>query len=98
LRLYKQDDFFYAEGVFHEASAFYPALFGSGSSGLGFGDMYANTSNYWFAVAIGHVLLGLQVLLGYVLLGALVTRFGVLFTSGLIPGQFKEKQEGHQKV
>ena len=65
---------------------------------LGFGDMYANTSNYWFAVAIGHVLLGLQVLLGYVLLGALVTRFGVLFTSGLIPGQFKEKQEGHQKV
>jgi len=56
---------------------------------LGFGDMYANANNYTLAAVCGHLLLGLQVILGYVLLGALVTRFGVLFTSGLIPGEFK---------
>jgi uncharacterized protein YjbI with pentapeptide repeats len=60
---------------------------------LGFGDMYANANNYGLAAVCGHVLLGLHVLLGYVLLGALVTRFGVLFTSGLIPGEFKKEQE-----
>lgn len=43
---------------------------------LGFGDMYANAHGPW-----GHVLLTLQVLLGYVMLGALITRFAVLFTS-----------------
>lgn len=60
---------------------------------LGFGDMYANAHNYWFAATLGHLLLGLQVLLGYCLLGALITRFAVLFKSGLIPGQFQEKQK-----
>lgn len=44
---------------------------------VGFGDMHAN------ALSIpGHVLLTLQVLLGYMLLGALVTRFAVLFSAG----------------
>ena len=43
---------------------------------LGFGDMYAQPGSY-----LGHILLTIQVLLGYVLLGALVTRFAVLFTS-----------------
>lgn len=43
---------------------------------LGFGDMYANSGSI-----LGHILLTFQVLLGYVLLGALVTRFAILFTS-----------------
>jgi len=44
---------------------------------LGFGDMYANPQSY-----LGHALLVFQVLLGYVLLGALITRLSILFTSG----------------
>jgi hypothetical protein len=43
---------------------------------LGFGDLYALDSSY-----LGHVLLMLQVIFGYVILGALVTRLGILFTS-----------------
>ena len=43
---------------------------------LGFGDLYAMKTSY-----LGHVLLMVQVILGYVLLGALVTRLGILFTS-----------------
>jgi len=52
---------------------------------LGFGDMYANPASIW-----GHALLTLQVFLGYVLLGALVTRFAVLFTAGGPAGRFSE--------
>jgi predicted permease len=52
---------------------------------LGFGDMYANKGSI-----AGHVLLILQVILGYVLLGALVTRFAVLFTAGGPAGKFAE--------
>lgn len=59
---------------------------------LGFGDMFANSQSIW-----GHILLMLQVLLGYVLLGALVTRFAVLFHYGLIPGKFKEEQKERPK-
>lgn len=56
---------------------------------LGFGDMYANAQSIW-----GHILLSLQVILGYVLLGALVTRFAVLFTAGGPAGEFaKEKKK-----
>lgn len=44
---------------------------------LGFGDMYADPNG-----VPGHALLIIHVLLGYVFLGALVTRFGILFTSG----------------
>ncbi len=50
---------------------------------LGFGDMYAMSTSLW-----GHLLLTLQVLSGYVLLGALVTRFAVLFTAGGPEGRF----------
>jgi len=50
---------------------------------LGFGDMYANAQSIW-----GHILLTMQVILGYVLLGALVTRFAVLFTAGGPAGTF----------
>jgi hypothetical protein len=52
---------------------------------LGFGDMYANAQSIW-----GHILLSLQVILGYVLLGALVTRFAVLFTAGGPAGKFAD--------
>ena len=55
---------------------------------LGFGDMYANAHNIW-----GHILLSFQVILGYVLLGALVTRFAVLFTAGGPAGKFAEKKQ-----
>lgn len=44
---------------------------------LGFGDIAANPDSWQ-----GQVLLMAQVILGYVLLGALVTRFAVLFTAG----------------
>jgi len=44
---------------------------------LGFGDIAANPTD-----PAGHVLLMVQVILGYVLLGAIVTRLAVLFTTG----------------
>ncbi|MBW7992749.1 MAG: hypothetical protein FVQ84_22405 [Planctomycetes bacterium] len=50
---------------------------------LGFGDMYAYPTSW-----IGHILLMVQVILGYVLLGALITRFAVLFTAGGPAGKF----------
>jgi hypothetical protein len=50
---------------------------------LGFGDMYANKQSM-----TGHLLLMFQVILGYVLLGALVTRFAALFTAGGPAGSF----------
>jgi uncharacterized protein YjbI with pentapeptide repeats len=46
---------------------------------LGFGDIHADPTSL-----AGHLVLSAEVLLGYVLLGALVTRFAVLFT-GLGP-------------
>ncbi|MHC4478257.1 MAG: pentapeptide repeat-containing protein [Planctomycetota bacterium] len=48
---------------------------------LGFGDMYANAHGFWRGL-FGNVLLVVQVIFGYVLLGALITRFAVLFTAG----------------
>lgn len=50
---------------------------------LGFGDIAANPDSWG-----GQTLLMLQVILGYVLLGALVTRFAVLFTAGGPAGKF----------
>ena len=50
---------------------------------LGFGDMHAEKGSI-----LGHILLTLQVLLGYVMLGALVTRFAVMFTGGGPAGKF----------
>ena len=52
---------------------------------LGFGDIAANPDSWQ-----GQVLLMIQVILGYVLLGALVTRFAVLFTAGGPAGQFSK--------
>ena len=53
---------------------------------LGFGDLFARAHEPW-----GHVFLSIQVILGYVLLGALVTRFAVLFSAGGPPGRFSPK-------
>jgi uncharacterized protein YjbI with pentapeptide repeats len=53
---------------------------------LGFGDMYAKFNSFW-----GHLFLIIQVLLGYILLAALVTRFAVLFTAGGPSGKFSKK-------
>ncbi len=50
---------------------------------LGFGDMHANCRSF-----VGHLLPTIQVILGYVLLGALVTRLAVLFTSDGPAGSF----------
>lgn len=55
---------------------------------LGFGDMYADAESIW-----GHILLTIQVILGYVLLGALVTRFAVLFTAGGPAEEFADEKE-----
>jgi len=60
---------------------------------LGFGDMYANSQSVW-----GHILLTIQVILGYVLLGALVTRFAVLFTAGGPVGRFANEKEKKDKI
>jgi hypothetical protein len=58
---------------------------------LGFGDMYAKSGS-WF----GHILLVFQVLMGYIMLGALVTRFAILF-SGVGPAQKPGKARKDQK-
>lgn len=44
---------------------------------LGFGDMYTSSTS-----VVGHILLMLQVLIGYLLLGALITRLAIMFTAG----------------
>lgn len=54
---------------------------------LGFGDIAANPDSWG-----GQTLLMLQVILGYVLLGALVTRFAVLFTAGGPAGKFADEK------
>jgi hypothetical protein len=58
---------------------------------LGFGDMYANAARPGYRWWLGHILLIVQVILGYVLLGALVTRFAILFTAGGPAGKFSKK-------
>jgi len=55
---------------------------------LGFSDMYANARSIW-----AHILITIQALFGYVLLGALVTRFAVLFTAGGPAGKFADQKE-----
>lgn len=59
---------------------------------LGFGDMYAATRSL-----AGHLLLTFQVLLGYCLLAALVTRLAILFTASGPAGKFaKNGTRGEQ--
>jgi hypothetical protein len=59
---------------------------------LGFGDMHAIRSNNVWAL-FGYLFLSLQVIIGYVLMGALVTRLGVLFSgTGLAQKPNKTKR------
>lgn len=60
---------------------------------LGFGDIAANPDS-----TCGQLLLMLQVILGYVLLGALVTRFAVLFTAGGPAGKFADEKGFIERV
>ena len=60
---------------------------------LGFGDIAANPDSW-----IGQTLLMLQVILGYVLLGALITRFAVLFTAGGPAGRFADEKTFWQRI
>lgn len=60
---------------------------------IGFGNMDANAQSI-----LGHILIGLQVILGYVLLAALVTRFAVLFTAGGPAGKFADEKEKTSKI
>ena len=55
---------------------------------LGFGDVYANPHSH-----LGQFFLCCQVVLGYVLLGALVTRLAVLFTAGGPAAAFSRAQD-----
>ncbi len=54
---------------------------------LGFGDIHANPDS-----RVGQILLMFQVLLGYILLAALVTRFAVLFQAGGPAGKFPDEK------
>ena len=60
---------------------------------LGFGDIAANPDSW-----TGQTLLMIQVILGYVLLGALVTRFAVLFTAGGPAGKFADEKSIWQRL
>jgi len=55
---------------------------------LGFGDIAANPDSN-----LGQVLLMLQVILGYFLFGALITRFAVLFTAGGPAGKLADENK-----
>jgi uncharacterized protein YjbI with pentapeptide repeats len=63
-----------------------PIYFSVVTMTTGFSNMYANAQSIW-----GHILIGIQVVLGYILLGALVTRFAVLFTAGGPAGKFSDE-------
>jgi len=54
---------------------------------LGFGDMYAKSQSFY-----GYLFLMVQVILGYVVLGALITRFAILFTAEGPVGTFAKKE------
>lgn len=54
---------------------------------VGFTNMHANAHSAW-----AHILVSMQMILGFVLLGALVTRFAVLFTAGGPAGKFADEK------
>ena len=60
---------------------------------LGFGDIAANPDSH-----LGQILLMVQVLLGYLMLGALVTRFAVLFTAGGPAAKFTKLTKQKEKT
>lgn len=56
---------------------------------LGFGDIHANSDSW-----VGQILLMVQVLFGYGLLGSLITRLAILFTADGPAGKFVAMDEG----
>jgi len=60
---------------------------------VGFTNMHANAHSVW-----AHIFVSLQMILGFVLLGALVTRFAVLFTAGGPAGRFADEKEKTSKI
>jgi len=60
---------------------------------VGFTNMHANAHSFW-----AHILVGFQMILGFVLLGALVTRFAVLFTAGGPAGKFADEKTICQRL
>lgn len=61
---------------------------------LGFGDIHAGTSEAEWAAWAGHVLLTIQVLLGYFMLGVLITRLAILFQSPGAPTDHRDEKYG----
>jgi len=59
---------------------------------LGFGDIYANPQSI-----IGHILLMIQVIMGYVILGGLVTRLSILFNADGPSAPKPNKEQSHRK-
>ncbi len=55
---------------------------------VGFTNMHANAHSVW-----AHILVSFQMILGFVLLGALVTRFAILFTAGGPAGKFADDKK-----
>jgi len=64
---------------------------------LGFGDMHANAKGSTACYVWGHIALMAQVLLGYVLLGAIITRMAILFQAGGPAGTFANKPAPKEK-
>jgi hypothetical protein len=60
---------------------------------VGFTNMHANAHSFW-----AHILVGFQMILGFVLLGALVTRFAVLFTAGGPAGKFADEKTIRERL
>ena len=85
-------DFVMVYGHVGDIRSFWHALYFSvvTMTTLGFGDIAANPDSW-----IGQTL---QVILGYVLLGALVTRFAVLFTAGGPAGKFADEKVKGKKA
>ena len=52
---------------------------------LGFGDLYANPHLSGLCHYVSHAVLAVHVAIGYVLLGALITRFAIMFQGGVGP-------------
>ncbi|MDD5064439.1 MAG: pentapeptide repeat-containing protein [Phycisphaerae bacterium] len=83
-------NFVMVNGVVGDIRGFWHVLYFSvvTMTTLGFGDIAANPDSWW-----GQTLLMAQVILGYVLLGTLITRFAVLFTAGGPAGKFAKGEK-----
>lgn len=91
---YKYPDCLLIRGQVGELRGFLHAFYFSvvTMTTLGFGDIHANPDN-----TCGLWLLIVQVLLGYIMLGALVTRFAVLFQAGGPAGKFVKMTKEEKK-